>query len=267
MTDETSKPHYHSHALSRGMELLRVIATRRTPTTLAELHETTELPKSTLVRLLAVLEDEDYVVRVDERPAYRLGHGLLPITIGYMATRSVADLVRPQLSALAADTGWTANFGILEGTEVLHLCVEFPDRPIHYTATEGSLADAYCSGLGKALLSGLGDTDVTTALPAEPFPSLTPNTITSVEALLGELDLIRRQGFATDAEESAIGLTCYAVPLAEGFAALSVSGPSGEVDDTTPGRFVALLRDTVAELERNPDLVGALDLEASNRHR
>jgi DNA-binding IclR family transcriptional regulator len=50
-------------------------------------------------------------------------------------------------------------------------------------------------------------------------------------------------------------------------AALSVSGPSGEVDDTTQKRFVALLRDTVADLERNPDLVGALNLESSNRRR
>jgi IclR family transcriptional regulator, acetate operon repressor len=197
--DGNSKRDYHSHALSRGLNLLRAIATQDTPTTLAALHETTELPKSTLVRLLAVLEDEDYVIRVDERPAYRLGHALLPITIGYFETGSVADLVRPHLKRLAADTGWTANFGILEGSEVLHLCVEFPQRPIHYTAAEGSLAASYCSGLGKALLAVFDDANIPAVVPVEPFAAITPNTLTTRKALLAELASVRDQGFAVDA--------------------------------------------------------------------
>src|SRR5690606_15111247 len=108
--------------LSRGLEVLNVAAASADPVTLTGIHESTDRPKSTLVRLLDVLEGEGYVMQVDERPASRLGHALLPWAVGYFDTFAGTELLRPHLAALAADTGWTANFGTLDGGRVIHLC-------------------------------------------------------------------------------------------------------------------------------------------------
>lgn len=259
------RPHYHSHALSRGLQLVRIVASSVEPTTLAELHSTTGHPKSTLVRLLAVLEDEDYVVRVDERPAFTLGHGVLPIVTAYLASGSLVDLVRPHISKLAHETGWTTNIGMLETGNVFHLCVEYPDRPLRFMATEGTYAEAYCSGLGKALLAGLDDDALDEHLPTEPFPARTERTITTREALRAELDKIRADGYAVDDEENASGLRCVAVPVQWGdevYGALSVSGATGELAPDREEPLATRLNEVARELTADSRLRSALALLA-----
>ena len=63
---------YHANALARGLALLEMLAAGPEPLTLGEFSDRTALPKGTLVRLLSVLAEMHYVVRVNERPAYRL---------------------------------------------------------------------------------------------------------------------------------------------------------------------------------------------------
>ena len=261
---DDAKKHYHSHALSRGLEVIKEVANTTAPSTLTELHDLTGYPKSTLVRLLSVLEEEDYLIKVDERPSYRLGHALLPVVMGYLQTASVADLLRPHLAELAQSTGWTANFGILEGTDVVHLCVEFPNRPIHYTAQEGTSSAAYCTGLGKAIMSTLEEDELARALPGEPYPRLTAHTITSRAEMMDELASIRERGYSVDAEEADLGLRCVAVAVPTGGmpAAISVSGPSGEADPEREAEFVAALLAARDRLAAVPELAGALGVAA-----
>jgi IclR family acetate operon transcriptional repressor len=258
-----AKAQYNSHALLRGLRILDAVAARGEPLSFSRLHEITGQPKSTLVRLLSVLETAEYVVKVDERPAYRLGHAMLPIVAGYFQSGSLSEVVRPHLRRLAVETGWTANFGILDGTQVRHLGVEFPDRPLRYTTAEGTLAPTYCTGLGKAILSALPDAEAHAAAPGSTYPALTDHTITTWKALSGDLALARERGYAIDAEEAAIGLRCLAVPVvtAQGvLGALSVSGPAGESDRQRDGSFVAALLQSREQLLLERGLETALGL-------
>jgi IclR family KDG regulon transcriptional repressor len=45
------------------------------------------------------------------------------------------------------------------------------------------------------------------------MPELTPNTITTLDALADELERVREQGYACDNEETLIGLRCVAAPI------------------------------------------------------
>lgn len=73
----------------------------------------------------------------------------------------------------------------------------------------------------------------------------TPNTFTAPDALLAELERIRRQGYALDDEEQEIGVRCVAVPLrgAPTLTAISVSGPSGRMTRETVPDVVPIMRD------------------------
>ena len=66
--EQRGKSNYHTHALARGLLVLETVAGRRDPATLTEIHETSGLPKSTIVRLLSALVEEDYLVRVGRTP-------------------------------------------------------------------------------------------------------------------------------------------------------------------------------------------------------
>lgn len=256
----SSGANYHTHALTRGLLILDLLADHRGPLTLQDLHTRSDLPKSTLVRLLSALVDEQFIVRVDERPAYRLGHKVLALAQAYVTSLDVTELAGPYLSGVAEASGHTCNLGVLDGRDVVHVAVEHSNRPLRFDSRVGERALTYCTGLGKMLLAGLPDVEVQSHIPRK-LDKLTDTTITSRAALLRELGLIRDRGYSIDDSEHSLGLSCVAVPVVVGtttVAALSVSGPAGEFDDGSRREYVEALRAAAGRLAEDADVVNAL---------
>jgi len=254
---------YHANALARGLALLEMLAAATEPLTLNDFNEATALPKSTLVRLLSVLAEMQYVVRVDERPAYRLGHKVQGLAAAYVSTLDLTVVAQGYLAPVAAQTGQTANLGVLDGDQVLHISVAEPDRPLRFTTMLGARDHTYCTGLGKVLLSELPDDQVAALLPAEPFESFAENTITNLADLRRDLKKTVRRGFALDDSERSIGLRCVAVPVrinGECLAAFSVSGPAGEFTPAKQHEYVAKLDEVAKAMSDDPDFATALQI-------
>lgn len=259
--DKPASANYHANALARGLALLELLSARREPQTLIDISESTGLPKSTLVRLLSVLGEMDYVARVDERPSYRLGHKVLRLSNAYMSSLDLSVVADSYLGPLATRTGQTANLGMLDGDQVIHVAVHEPDRPIRFRAITGARDHSYCTGLGKVLLSQLPDDRLAEHLPAEPFNRYTDETIVTLDELTRELRRIKRRGYGFDDNERSVGLRCVAVPIeldGECVAAVSVSGPSGEYGPDKQQVYLERLQETAAELAADPDTASAL---------
>jgi len=254
---------YHAAALTRGLTILEEFARSGRPLGLPELHTGTELPKSTLVRLLAVLQDLGYVIRVDERPTYWLGPAVMPLADAYADALDLSAYATTALAALAERTGHTANLGVLDGADVVHLAVAEPERALRFRATTGSRDGAYRTGLGKVLLAHVAADALGAHLPPEPFPARTDHTLTTRAELERELATIRRRGYAVDNGEGDRGVGCLAVPLAIGgevMAAVSVTGPLAELTGAAQRPTVAVLTETVRALAQEPQLKYALSL-------
>lgn len=256
-----SSANYHANALARGLALLEMLAAEPEPLTLTEFSDGTALPKSTLVRLLSVLSEMDYVVRVDDRPSYRLGHKVERLASAYVSTLDLSVVAESYLKPVAKRTGQTANLGVLDGDQVLHICVAEPERPLRFTTALGARDHPYCTGLGKVLLAELPEEQLAGRLPAEPFPSFTDSTITGMADLLRELRRTARRGYALDDGERNLGLRCVAVGLRVGtdcLAAVSVSGPSGEFTPARQHEYVAELNAAAEAMLADPDFTAAL---------
>ncbi|WP_433206001.1 IclR family transcriptional regulator [Dactylosporangium sp. CS-047395] len=252
---------YHANALARGLALLEMLAAEQEPLTVNDLSESTALPKSTLVRLLAVLAEMEYVVRVDERPSYRLGHKVQRLASAYISSLDLTVVAEAYLRPVALSTGQTANLGVLDGDQVLHICVAEPDRPLRFTTAIGARDHTYCTGLGKMLLSELPDDDLAALLPAEPFPSFAENTVTTVADLRRDLKRTAKRGYALDDHERSAGLRCVAVGVRIGgelLAAVSVSGPAGEFTAQKQQEYVAALDEVAKAMSDDPDFTAAL---------
>lgn len=265
MTGRAGTGNYHAHALARGITILRGLGASDEPMGLGEMQDATGLPKSTLVRLFSVLEQERLVLRVDDTPRYVLGAGLLELVEPIREGLDSTLLARGYLRRLAHQTGQTANLGVLDGAEVLHLCVEEPDRPIRFRSQTASRDAAYCTGLGKALLAALPADRLESHLPpSEPYPRHGPNTATTREHLLAELRRVRADGVAFDDEERDFGVRCIAMPIPwEGvLAAVSISGPAGELGPESHDRLRRWLADTAEELARDIQLREAVRIVA-----
>lgn len=254
---------YHVTALTRGLLVLRELAEARVPLGLAQLQERTSLPKSTLVRLLSVLTDTGYVLRVDEAPTFWLGPAVMPLADSYTSALDVSACAQGVLEALAFATGETANVAILDGTDVVHLCVVEPNRPIRFRSATGSRDGAHQTGLGKVLLAFAEPDVLGQHLPPEPYEARTKRTITTRRALLTELERIRRAGYAFDDEEGDVGVRCLAVPIyrhPDVVAAISVTGPAGELPVNAHASLLANLREAAVTLGRQSQFQHALQI-------
>ncbi|HWV36409.1 MAG TPA: IclR family transcriptional regulator [Thermomicrobiales bacterium] len=243
---------YQIRALDRGLDILEAFTIAEPELSIGQIAERTGLPKPTIVRLLSVLIDRSYVERVPQSEHYRLGVRTLEIGSIFLQSTSLEREARPIMQRLADATGQTANLGILDHFDVIHIEVVAPDRPVRFWARIGKREEAYVSGLGKVLLAGL-PAQVRERYVRTPKVALTPRTLTDPDALRAELERVRERGLALDDEESNTGVRCVAAPIFNGtgrlVAAVSISGAVAEFE--SPGQmehYIDQVRAAAAEI-------------------
>lgn len=209
--------------LERGLKVLEALAEERA-VGLTPLAERLGFSKSTLYRLLQTLVRRGFVE--EERGVYRVGPKAFAVGQAYLS-QNLLLAARPEMEALARETGESVNLAVPAGLEALYVDqVEGPKLVRLFTAP-GSRAPLHATGVGKVFLAFRG---VPEGLPLTPY---TPHTLTRWEELMAELGAVREQGYALDNEERELGVRCVAAPLfgPEGrvVAALSLSAPASRL--------------------------------------
>lgn len=197
---------------------------------LADLCKSLRLAKSTVFRLLATLEHRGYVRRDQTGNRYRLGVRTLELGMAVLNHLELRDIARPELEAIVAETGEIAHLAVLDQGEVVYIDKVEGQQPIRIYSRVGRRAPAYCTGVGKVLLSGLDEQDLRAYLDSHPLRQYTPSTITDRSRLLEELRAARERGYALDQEEHEEGVRCIAVPIRDHtghvVAAVSLTAPA-----------------------------------------
>jgi DNA-binding IclR family transcriptional regulator len=198
-------------------------------------------------RLLAMLVD----ISVIEQTAGGYRVGLRMFSLGALPPEAaLREAALPHLEELHRVTGQTLHLAILRDADVVYL-EKLPGRKgIATPALIGDRLPATCTAVGKALLAFAGEAAADVA--AVPLRRKTAGSVASAEELRGQLDSIRRDGFATDREESAAGLACVAVPVLAGgraVAAISVAFPVGA---GTGQVLINPLRQTARAIAQSP---------------
>lgn len=240
-TDEVS-------VVARTAALLDAFDLRHPALGLSELARRSRLPKATTHRLATQLVAQGLLERSADR--YRLGVRLFELGQRVPRPRALRDAAVPFLEDLYLASRETVHLATLDGDEVLYierLVGHDSDRtpsqvagrmPLHSTAT------------GKAILAHLPEPRREQLL-ARPLTRVTPHTIVVPTVLATELDRVRRIGWATEREETAIGYVSVAAPILDAhehpLAALSVTGPSRRLD---PERFGPAVRTAARALSR-----------------
>lgn len=208
---------------------------------------------STAHRLLVTMQQKGFVVQDPESRRYAPGPVLLAVALSSLQRIDVGRVVRPHLSALAAETRETASLAVPEGANIRFIdSVEGPEV-VRVTSRAGVAVPAYASAAGKVLLAAVSREEVLRLHPSPRLPRRAPRSITSRAALLRELDRVRRAGYASSNEESAPGLGAVAVGIRDvrgrTIAALAVSVPSERLDDARVGIIGAAARRRAERVE------------------
>ncbi len=221
---------YRIQVLERAFGILGVLAENKADMSLSELAAGVRLHKSTVHRLLMVLESERFVERNAASGRYRLGSRLIELGLAAVSRLDVYEIARPHLRALVDETGETAHLGVLRGGEVISLVNVESQRTVRTPSTVGRRSPAYCTSLGKAMLAYADAAEFDEFVRHHPLKPYTRKTIASVSQLRKELRLVRERGYAIDDEEREEGLRCIGAAVRDhsgaAVAAVSIAGPA-----------------------------------------
>jgi DNA-binding IclR family transcriptional regulator len=230
---KTSKSPYRVQVLDRALAALEVLASRSTECSLVEICTTLKLHKSTAHRLMMVLEQHRLVDKNPDTGRYRLGLKLFEFGSKAIGAIDLRRHARPYLDRLLRELGETVFFCLLDDGQVFYMEKMESQQSVRTACSVGSRAPAYCTAVGKAMLSELADAEVDEIVHRWGLKAITPNTITTASALKAELRAIRSRGYAIDNEEKEPGLRCVSAAVrgdsGKLLAALSVSGPAFRV--------------------------------------
>jgi DNA-binding IclR family transcriptional regulator len=120
---------------------------------------------------------------------------------------------RQYVDAVSEELDMTGFIAMLEGNQIIYLYKREPEKVPIYTANVGNREDAYCTSLGKAILSALPGEELQPLLQTLQYRRRTRRTIMNTEALMKDLSLTRRRGYSLDDREILDFVMCVGAPI------------------------------------------------------
>lgn len=240
---------------SRVLDILELLSQNRTGCTMADISRHLQAPKSSLFPILHTMEERGYLRRdggLDgASQCYFIGQQAFLTGSAYENTNPVYDFINGLMDGIVRECQETCHLGILTDGSILYIAKKESPNPIMLRSHIGQRLPAYCTGIGKALLSGHNRQEIAALYPA-PLKRYTENTLTDPEDLLRELEETRLSGFAYEHSELTQGVCCVAVPLCcrgKVIAALSVSIPEFRASEDVLTQIKTLLADSREDAE------------------
>lgn len=250
-----------STTVAKAISILDKLASKAdVGVSLAELCSLVEMPKSSTHRYLVTLQELGLAER-KSNDRYYLGTKVIELAGVYLLKSDLRNDSQAALDELAEMTGETVHLAVPSGTEVVYIAKVESKHALSMFSHIGARLPMHCTALGKAILafSDYGDLH---AIVMKPLITRTPNSITSVEALENELELIRSRGYAIDNEENEIGIRCVGAPIFDytnkPIGAISVSAPSDRMDQERCNTLGPLVHLAAQKVSRRKGFAGLM---------
>lgn len=227
--------------LDRAMALIGVLARAPGPVNLTSLARDADLHTASAHRILGALVAHGLIEKTGAGE-YDLGVRWLEIGNRLRARLNIRQVAMPFMQRLAEQTGETVNLIVRRGDEAVYVeRVSGGQTLIQVVQVVGAHAPLHVTAVGKIFLAEDNASGVMGYAERTGLPAYTANTLTTLDRLAAELDVIRRERLAYDREEAELGVACIGAPVrdAEGrlVAGLSISAPA---DRHKPGWAGAL---------------------------
>jgi DNA-binding IclR family transcriptional regulator len=212
--------------IARAAKVLRVLENERDGLSLGQIAKRVDLPRSTVQRIVNALADEQLLIAATPNARVALGPAILRMAAN--TNFDFANFVRPHLESLAQRTGETVDLSMQRGDKMVFVDQITASHRLSAVSAIGESFPTFSSANGKAALSLL-ENDAIAELVGDGLFEETPNTITSLTNLIGEIEGIRKSHIAIDNEEHTEGIcalgTAFLDPLGRVFA-VSVPVPT-----------------------------------------
>src|SRR5439155_4559091 len=124
--------------------------------------------------------------------------------------RDIRAVAHPHLAELNNKTGHTLHLAAFEGNDVVYIDKFESHHPVRMYSRIGLTASLHSAAVAKVLLADMPRSRQEQIAEGLDYVKLTENTLTSPKALLDELELVRKQGWAHDKAEHEEFVHCIA---------------------------------------------------------
>lgn len=227
--------------MDRALALFAALVSDNGATPASEIARGLGLAASSARRMIAVLEGRGLLARI-AHGRYAGGDQLASLAAHITHHRRLIEAARPLLRRLAGTEARAAHLGVYASNDMVTYLVKEGGESLF--TREGAALEAYCTGIGKALLGSLPQEHLDAYLAGN-FIQLTPYTLIDRQQLRDDIARTRQRGYAIDDREMDETVACVAVPLslADGTrAAISLSGRPEHFGPKDIARLARLLK-------------------------
>ena len=206
-------------ALSRGLTLLRQVASADAPISNRELAELTGIPKPTVSRITATLVGAGFLFQLPDSERFVLTASVLELSNGFLRNFDIRARARPFLIELAERTSLSVHLGARDRLDMVVIDAIRPRSAILVSRLEvGSRMDLTRTAVGRAYLAVLAEPERAALMAG--LQAASGDDWPHIHARLSaSLEETRKLGFAIATGEWYADLNA----IAAGFV-----GPSGE---------------------------------------
>ena len=237
--------------LAKGLRVIEAFSAERPRLSISDAAEIAGLDRATTRRCLLTLSELGYAAY--DGKFFTVTPKVLRLGTGCLATMPLPRIVQPLLDRLSEEIGQSTSVSILDETEIVYVARAAQQRVMSIALMPGSRLPAYCTSMGRVLLSAQTAERQRDILEASRLVARTEKTITGMDALLAEIEATGHRGYALIDQEVEIGLRSIAVPLEDArgrvVAALNIGVPAVVVPvEEMTSRFLPAMREVQVAL-------------------
>ncbi len=212
-------------AVDRMHEIFHYLLSNPSGRTVRQISEDLRIPRSSLYRLVAVLEHYRYLQMIDAQQVCVLGPAFIPLARSANERLDLVEMTRPYMKRLAEQVNETVKLSVVKTGVVEVVSRVETGQDFKISVNPGVLFPIHAGAASKALLAFLPEAD-RVALVDKPLSKYTESTITDYTKLRKILQEIRESCVSYDFEEHTEGIAAVGCPvfnfLQEAVGALSI---------------------------------------------
>jgi IclR family acetate operon transcriptional repressor len=224
--------------VERAADILLLFANSPSPQLgVTEIANSVGMSKSAVHRILSAFRSRSLLEFDPVSRKYALGPACLGLGPKYLGTLDIRRVAADELASLSRETNETATLSVRVGDRRVYVDQVTPHREVLMSVQLGLAHPLHAGSSSKAFLAFLPPEEIDRYLAGN-LESVTDRTVTDVDELRKELEIIRERGWSRSTGERQPGSGSVAAPVFDRqrfpLAVVSVCGPaerlSGEVD-------------------------------------
>ena len=213
-------------SFARGLEVIRSFSAQSPRQTLSEVAGRTGLTRAGARRILLTLQTLGYVE--SDGKLFCLTARILDLGFAYLSSLPIWNLAEPLMETLAGQVKESCSAAVLDGTDIVYVMRVSTHKIMSIGLGVGSRLPAYCTSMGRMLLSALPPDQMMAVLHASERSPRTRYTLTDPDELAAKIAQVRKQGWSMVNQELEEGLVSMAAAITDRagqtVAALNISG-------------------------------------------